>query len=48
MNCLNSVGDMAGLRVNLLKSNVYMASIDEGVRQEILNISSNRMVTATN
>lgn len=38
MNCLNNFGDMAGLRVNLLKSNIYMAFIGE-VRQEILNIT---------
>ncbi|XP_073061666.1 uncharacterized protein [Primulina eburnea] len=39
MECLNNFGDMAGLRVNLLKSNIYMAAIDDRVRDEILQIT---------
>lgn len=39
MGCLNSFGDMAGLRINLLKSNVYMASIEDVVRPDILAIT---------
>ncbi|XP_073024427.1 uncharacterized protein [Primulina eburnea] len=39
MHCLNSFGDMAGLRVNLLKSNIYMAGIDVRLQDELLQIT---------
>lgn len=39
MNCLNRFGDMAGLRINLNKSNVYLAIVDDCVRQAILNFT---------
>lgn len=39
MKCLNDFGDMAGLRVNLLKSNVYLACMDDYLRQDILNVT---------
>ncbi|XP_073060298.1 uncharacterized protein [Primulina eburnea] len=39
MKCLNEFGEMAWLRVNLLKSNRYMASIDGYVRQQILELT---------
>ncbi|XP_075508006.1 uncharacterized protein LOC142544859 isoform X2 [Primulina tabacum] len=39
MNCLNKFGDMAGLRVNLLKSNIYMAGMDDRTRHEILRMT---------
>lgn len=36
MNCLNGFGDMAGTLVNQLKSNIYMAGVDDRSRQRIL------------
>lgn len=39
ISCLNRFGDTAGPRVNLLKSNIYMAGIDDTTRQSILDIS---------
>lgn len=39
MNCLNRFGDMSGLRINLHKSNVYLASVDDCLRQDILNFT---------
>ncbi|XP_075479277.1 uncharacterized protein LOC142520163 [Primulina tabacum] len=38
MSCLNNFEDMAGLRINFLKSNVYMASVSDVVRQEIIDV----------
>ncbi|XP_075515922.1 uncharacterized protein LOC142550735 [Primulina tabacum] len=35
----DAFGDMAGLRVNSLKSSIYMASIDDSIRHEILQLS---------
>lgn len=39
MNCLNEFGDMAGLRVNHIKSSIYMASMEDWVREHILHIT---------
>ncbi|XP_073024441.1 calcium-dependent lipid-binding protein-like [Primulina eburnea] len=39
MKCLNAFGDMAGLRVNLLKSNIYMAGVDDRSKQDILQLT---------
>lgn len=39
MNCLHTFGNTAGLHINLHKSNVYLASVDEYTRQEIRNIT---------
>ncbi|XP_073313562.1 uncharacterized protein [Primulina huaijiensis] len=39
MHCMNRFGDMAGLRINILKSNVYMASVPDVVRLEILDVT---------
>lgn len=39
MKCLNDFGDMADLRVNLLKSNVYLACVADYLRQDILNVT---------
>ncbi|XP_073049432.1 uncharacterized protein [Primulina eburnea] len=36
---LREFGDMAGLRINALKSNIYTASMADSVRQEILMIT---------
>ncbi|XP_073017967.1 uncharacterized protein [Primulina eburnea] len=40
MKCLNEFGDMAGLRVNQMKSNIYITSLDEHVRHEILQVTA--------
>lgn len=39
MNCLNKFEDMAGLRIKHMKSNIYIASVDEWVRSSILQLS---------
>ncbi|XP_075492539.1 uncharacterized protein LOC142530599 [Primulina tabacum] len=39
MKCLNAFGDMAGLRVNLLKSNIYMAGVDDRSKQDIIQLT---------
>lgn len=39
MDCLNRFWDVARLRVNLLKSNIYMAGVAQGVRHEIFEIT---------
>lgn len=39
MNCLNEFGYMAGLRVKQLKSNIYMAEVDDYTRYSILNVT---------
>lgn len=39
MDCLNEFGDMAGLRVNQIKSRIYMASMETWVREYILDIT---------
>lgn len=39
MNCLNNFGDMAGLRVNQMKSNIYMTGVDDYIRHCILNVT---------
>lgn len=38
MNCLRNFGDTASLRINLQKSNVYIACVDDYVRQDIMNV----------
>lgn len=39
MKCLNEFGDMTDLRINQLKSNIYMASMDMRMRETILNLT---------
>ncbi|XP_073294463.1 uncharacterized protein [Primulina huaijiensis] len=39
MRCLNNFGDMAGLRMNISKSNVYLESVSDMVKQEIIEIT---------
>lgn len=39
MNCVRDFGNTAGLRINFLKSNIFMAGIDERTRQDILCIT---------
>lgn len=39
MGCMKTFGDMAGLHVNLQKLNVYFSSVEERVKEEILNIT---------
>ncbi|XP_073035341.1 uncharacterized protein [Primulina eburnea] len=36
MHCLSKFGDMADLRINALKSKIFMASMDDSVRQEVI------------
>lgn len=36
MDCLNNFGNMAGLKVNIIKSSIYMAGIDDAVRHNLL------------
>lgn len=38
MQCLHNFGNTAGLKVNLLKSNVFLAGVDDEVRQQIIDI----------
>lgn len=39
MNCVRDFGNTAGLRINFLNSNIFMAGIDERTRQDILCIT---------
>ncbi|XP_073049677.1 uncharacterized protein [Primulina eburnea] len=39
MQCLNNFGDMAGLRINALKSNTYMASVEYYTQQDIIALT---------
>lgn len=39
MKCLTDFGDMAGLRANILKSNMFMAGVSDEVKNEILSIT---------
>ncbi|XP_075515951.1 uncharacterized protein LOC142550775 [Primulina tabacum] len=39
MQCLQNFGNTAGLRMNSSKSNIFMASIDDYNKQDILNIT---------
>lgn len=39
IKCLNDFGDMTGLHVNQMKSNIYMAGVHDYTRHFLLNIS---------